>query len=401
MTAKSQRKPTAPAVGFLTPGRAQQAQLRNSLCDPIVNRRFAVILTILTVTAAVFGQTAEKTPKQEAATILERSSRKLASIARLQVPEDLLWDIHGPAQYQSPRDLEDPTKLLFDESTTGEGIYPTGPEPLTVTLNFVARRAIKSMQVLYDGDWPTQGIPTIPIYAVSTRGDTVRVGLLPQMPQEPGKRPVVQQAQWLEETGRAGHEWTRLRIIFPPELSGLGITEIRIHAHDGALRRIAVAANDLSKNPELICTGILSQLAIALRVRRAKKPKKTQIEEVVAEYSDLIAHLSGVSMDLEMTHTGRGDEPGQMEVKLQNTSDQSLIAPAIRLQLPPGWRAAPARLQLEEVEAGQTVLRTVTLWSNGKPGQAPEAYLVGAWNEEPFFLISRCVRADGAVEEQS
>ncbi|MFP3904690.1 MAG: hypothetical protein ACLFWB_10660, partial [Armatimonadota bacterium] len=182
----------------------------------------------------------------------------------------------------------------------------------------------------------------------------------------------------------------------PPKL---GVTEIRMEAYDAALRRIATASHTLSKQPEQITTGIISQLAIALRVRRAKEQKKERIERIVSEYSALISDLSGVQMSLKTAPPEDRDEPGTLKVRLQNSSDQPLLSAAIRLQLPPGCRAAPARLQLEEVAAGETVSLPVKLWLTD-PSQALEAYLVGAWDDQPFFLIARNDGADEGASDQ-
>ncbi|MFO7946955.1 MAG: hypothetical protein R6V19_09075 [Armatimonadota bacterium] len=363
------------------------------------------ILRLLTIAVLAFaacgasGQVPVNHSLEQAAQMLDCSSRELAKISRLQLPEDVHCDIQGASSYKSPRALDSPGDLLFDGKTTDQGIFAAPQETLTINLNLVARRKITYLQVLYSGRWDEPGVPEIPIFAVSTQGDTVQVGLLPALVDEPEKMPVVQQAKWLEDTGRAGHEWTRLRLVIPSLPPELGVAEIRMEAYDAALRRIATASHTLAKQPEQITAGIISQLAIALRVRRAREQKKRRIERIVSEYSALVSDLSGVQMILETAPADDEDEAGELTITLQNTSEQPLLSAAIRLQLPPGCRAAPARLQVEEVAPGETVCLPVKLWLTD-PGQSPGAYLVGAWDDQPFFLIARSGGADKAASEQ-
>ncbi len=385
---------------FSCPCRQQAGRLRKDNRETIVNTlRLLTIAVLAFAVSGVFGQVPVNHSLEQAAQMLDRSSRELAKISRLQLPEDVHCDLKGASSYKSPEALDSPQELVFDGKTRDQGIFVALEETLTINLNLVARRRITYLQVVYSGTWDEPGIPEIAIYAVSTQGDTVQVGLLPALVDEPEKMPVVQQARWLEDTGRAGHEWTRLRLVIPSLPPELGVAEIRMEAYDAALRRIATASHTLAKQPEQITVGILSQLAIALRVRRAKEQKKQRIEQIVSEYSRLISDLSGVQMSLKTAPPEDRDEPGTLKVRLQNSSDQPLLSAAIRLQLPPGCRAAPARLQVEEVAPGETVYLPVKLWMTD-PSQALDAYLVGAWDDQPFFLIARSGGADEAASEQ-
>ncbi|MFP3905348.1 MAG: hypothetical protein ACLFWB_13975, partial [Armatimonadota bacterium] len=160
--------------------------------------RLPIIVALAVLACGAPGQIRVDPVLEQAANMLDRSSRELAKTSRLQLPEDISCDIQGASSYKSPRTLESPVDLLFDGTVTDQGIFVAPEDALTINLNLVARRKISYFQVVYSGSWDEPGIPEIALSAVSTQGDTVQVGLLPALVDEPEKMPVVQQARWLE-----------------------------------------------------------------------------------------------------------------------------------------------------------------------------------------------------------
>ena len=361
------------------------------------------LVCCLSAAAADLAQEAQPTdaaqPQQPApAEMIAEISREMGKIAGLDPATDIACDIKGSARYLSDEPLARPQQLLFDKLLTGQGIFLEPGEPLTIKLEFPTGHRIQCIQLLYAGQWQDPGVPEVTIAAIGKGGTATEVGRLPAITQQPAHHPFVQQVNFADDTESAGQEWRRLVLAIPQLPTGLGLVEMRIIGYDAGLRRIAGAAHQIAQQPENISPGVLSQIAASLRARRLRGDKKASQTEAVERLSALISQLSGISVELSVPKALDSDQSVAAHVNIHNESQHILDQAVVKLQLPPGWRAAPARLVINQLAGGESILLPVTVYP--APGSERElsAYLYGAYNGEPLFVLA-VIRTDGTEEK--
>jgi len=224
------------------------------------------------------------------------------------------------------------------------------------------------------------------------------VGRLPAISQQPAREPFVQQVNFADDTESAGQEWRRLSLAIPQLPPGLGLVEMRVIGYDAGLRRIAGTARQIAQQPESISPGVLSQIAASLRARRLGGDKKASQTEAVERLSALISQLSGISVELSVPKALDSDQSVAAQLNIHNESQHILEQAVVRLRLPPGWRAAPARLVIEQLPGGESILLPVTVYPAAGSDRELSAYLYGAYNGQPLFVLA-VISRDGTEEK--
>jgi len=361
------------------------------------------VVCCLSASAADLTQEAQPTnpaqPQQPAPVeVIAEISREMAKMARLDPAADIACDIKGSARYLSDEPLGRPQQLLFDKVLTGQGIFLEPGEPLTIKLEFPTRHRIQCIQLLYAGQWQDPGVPEVTIAAIGKGGTATEVGRLPAITQQPAHEPFVQQVNFRDDTGSTGQEWRRLSLAIPQLPTGLGLVEMRVIGYDAGLRRIAGTAHQIAQQPENISPGVLSQIAASLRARRLRGDKKASQTEAVERLSALISQLSGISVELSVPKALDSDQSVAASIDVHNDSQHILEQAVVKLRLPPGWRAAPARLVIEQLGGGESIFLPVTIYPAAGSERELSAYLYGAYNGEPLFVLA-VTRMDGAEEK--
>ncbi len=332
------------------------------------------------------------------ADIIAEISREMAKMARLDPAADIACDIKGSARYLSDEPLDRPQQLLFDKVLTGQGIFLEPGEPLIITLEFPTRHRIQCIQLLYAGQWQDPGVPEVAIAAIGKAGTATEVGRLPAISQQPAREPFIQQVNFADDTESAGQEWRRLSLAIPQLPTGLGLVEMRVIGYDAGLRRIAGTAHQIAQQPENISPGMLSQIAASLRARRLRGDKQASQTKAVARLSALISRLSGISVELSVPKALDSDQSVAAQLNIHNESQHILEQAVVRLRLPPGWRAAPARLVIEQLPGGESILLPVTVYPAAGSDRELSAYLYGAYNGQPLFVLA-VISTDGSGEQ--
>jgi len=328
--------------------------------------------------------------------IIAHISREMAKMARLDPAGDIACDIEGSARYLSDQPLGRPQQLLFDKLLTGQGIFLEAGRPLTINLQFPTRHRLQSLQLLYAGQWQQPGVPEVTITALD-RGDTAaEVGRLPAITWQPAHQPFVQQLNFADDPESEEPGWRRLSLVIEQLPAGLGIVEMRVIGYDAGLRRIAGVAHQLAQQPDAISPGVLSQIAASLHSRRLGEGKKASQTEAVEQLTALISQLSGISVELRVAKTLDSDEAVAAQVKITNESPHGLQQAVVKLRLPPGWRAAPARLVIEQLGGGESTFLPVTIYPAAGSERELSAYMYGIYDGQPLFVLA-AIKAE-AVE---
>ncbi len=323
--------------------------------------------------------------------ILAEVGRTLARLAKLDPGTDIACDIEGPARYLSDVPLERPQEMLFDRALAGQGIFLQDGSALTIKLEFPSRQRIRTIQLLYVGEWATPGVPEVAVVVSRKRGEAIDAGALPAITQPPQRAPYIQQFNFPDGAGSDAGGWRRVALTIAGLPPGLGLVEMRVIGYDAGLRRIAETINEVSGIPEAITAGNVSQIAATVRSRRLAAEKRSVQAEVVERLSALVSRLTGVSVELIIpANTAGSEKPVVAQIAVHNGSERPVEQAIVKLRLPPGWRAAPARVEVEELPGGESVYLPVTFYPVAGSEQLPTGYLYGAHDGEPLFLTAIC-----------
>ncbi len=336
------------------------------------------------------AEVAEASPAQ----ILAEVGSTLARLAKLDPGTDIACDIEGPAHYLSDVPLDRPQQMLFDRALTEQGIFLQDGSPLTIKLEFPSPHCIQTIQLLYVGEWTAPGVPEVPVGASLKRAETTQLGALPAIAQPPPGAPYLQQLNFPNDAQSEKSSWRRLTLSIPSLPPGLGLVEMRVIGYDAGLRRIAATVNQVAGIPEAITAGNVSQIAAAVRSRRLAAEKRNVQAETVERLSALVSRLTAVSIELVIPANSAAAEQSLVaQIAIHNGSERPVEQAIVKLTLPPGWRAAPARIEVEVLPGGQSACLPVTFYPLAGSDQLPAGYLYGAHDGQPLFLMATCTIA--------
>jgi len=347
--------------------------------------------------AGADGLAKEQVAEASPAEILAEVGRALARLAKLDPGADIACDIEGPTRYLSDVPLERPQQMLFDRALAGQGIFLQDGAALTIKLEFPSAQRIQTIQLLYVGEWAAPGVPEVAVVASRRRAETTQLGAFPAIAQQPPSAPYIQQFNFPNDARSPNSSWRRLALSIPSLPPALGLVEMRVIGYDTGLRRIAATVNQVAGIPEAITAGNVSQIGAAVRSRRLAAEKKSVQADIVERLSALVSRLTAISVELVMpANTTGADHSVVAQIVVHNGSERPVEQAIVKLRLPPGWRAAPARIEIETLPGGQSVYLPVTFYPVADSEQLPAGYLYGAHGGEPLFLTATC--RTGSIE---
>jgi hypothetical protein len=343
------------------------------------------------------GSLSEAEKSSSTGQILEQIGRQLGQMARLDSTIDIACDIDGPARYVSADLLQRPQEILFDGVVSGQGIFTDGGEPLSIRLTFATGQRIQCVQLTYSGVWSEPGIPQVPVLLHTPAGDSRQVGVIPPIATPTPTGLYTQQIVFSEDAQQEESGWRRLLLTINDLPASLGLVEVRVIGHDAALRSLATVANQLARQPELAGPGMLSQMAAAVRARRVAGEKRHLRHELLHSLSALIGEMSEMSVTLYIPAGDNSTDTIEARIEVSNCSPHPLEQAVVRLEVPAGWGVAPARMVVDTLPAGESIFLGATLHPGDASQQQLFAYMYGAHNGEPLFLLAEVKAEDDAV----
>jgi hypothetical protein len=324
------------------------------------------------------------------AATLEQVGQAMTRLSRLDPACDVRCSIQGASRYLSDKDLPQPEALLFDKKTTGQGIFAAPETPITIDLEFVSRQRMQCIQLLYAGKWGASGIPGVAVASIEKDNELEVVGTMAAISTEPAEQPVIQQINFPNGNGNKAGQWRKLQLTIAGLPAEFGIVELRLIGYDEGVRGIGTALNQIARDPAAISVGNVSNIAVAVRSRRLAPAKRAAQLEAVHSLSRVISLLSGVFLELLIDTPAEGEEPAVGRFRIDNSSQKTLDRSILKLRLPAGWRAAPARHEVGEIIAGQCFFIPTSIYP-AQTDELPTACLYGGYNGEPLFLMADIV----------
>lgn len=271
-----------------------------------------------------------------------------------------------------------PERVLCDGWVGYQGlIWPAG-EPVEITLDLNSPHRLQAVQVHY-GWGEAYGAPACAIEGRDAEGNWHPLAALPEL--APGG------ADHSARTAiGAAEEYQFIRLRYPALTQKLWVQEIVVSGLDGAMLRAAERFELLAANPNPDDFGVVSQLALALRVRRMLGHDRTLQERALQALTAFCSLASGVEVSVQVAEVMAADVATPAWLVVSNRSHEAFREGHIKLRLPPGWRAAPSKFDLT-VYAGKTVKLPLDLFA--PPGPAQLSLLVtGVVGANPLFLSS-------------
>ena len=323
------------------------------------------------------------------ARVFSTISRHLISMARLDPATDIACDIEGQSRYVSVEALEWPQQLLFDGAVSDDqGIFTQAGEPLGIRLPFRTGQHVQCIQLVYAGVWRAPGIPEVPIVLQTPAGESHPVGALPPISTPPPSQPYTQQIVFPEDITDGQTDWRRLLLTISGLPDSLGLVEVRVIGYAATLRSLAGVAHQLAAQPEIGDVGTLSQIAAAVRARRLAGEKSDLQHQILRQLTAIITDISQVSVMLKILPERADADAFDAQIEVRNSSPHALEQAVVRLQVPAGWGVAQARMVIEPLTAGESIFLPVTVHPVQDSQQELSAYMYGAHNDEPLFLLA-------------
>lgn len=314
----------------------------------------------------------------------------VTKLSRLDPATDVLCTIDGASRYVATPPPDRPQSLLFDKQTAGQGIFGLPDTPLTIGMEFVSRQRIQCIQLLYAGLWASPGVPPVQVAVIEDETEARVVGTMAAVSAIPAAQPIIQQVNFPDGNGNRDGQWRRVRLTIPGLPPDLGLVEIRVIGYDEGLRGIGTALNQIARDPAAISVGNISNIAVAVRSRRLSAAKSLEQHDAVCKLSRVVSLLSGVLFELLIDTPAKGEQPAEGRLRIDNASNKPLDASIIKLRLPPGWRAAPAKHELSPVAAGQCIFLPTSIYP-AATSELPTVCLYGGYEGEPLFLMADTV----------
>lgn len=314
-------------------------------------------------------------PGKELQADLRQAAELLRQAAPLDMTEEASYTSNRPAQFiqdGQPRTAR-PERVLCDGWTAYQGlIWPAG-EPVQITLDLNSPHRLEALRVSY-GRGAAYAVPECTVEGRDKESQWQKLAGLPAPAAQ--QNPAVSRA----DLGGPG-EYQFVRLSYPALTKPLWVQEITFSGQDGALLRAADRFDLLAQNPRREDFGLVSQLALALRVRRMLGHDRTLQERCLQTLSAFESVASGVQVRLELGGPLLAGVATPAYLVATNHAAVAFREGSFKLRLPPGWRAAPSKLDLA-VPAGQTVrnelalipvagTETVSLLGTGVVGEQP------------------------------
>jgi hypothetical protein len=240
--------------------------------------------------------------------------------------------------------------VLCDGWTTNQGLVWEAGEALTVNLDLNSLHRLQGLRVWY-GLGEGHEAPAATLEGRDREGEWCKLGTL-------AVGSSGEAAPILDITDEG--EYQLLRLVYPALGKRLWIKEIAVRGRDAALMRAAQRFRTLAAEEDFDDFGVVSQLAIALRVRRMLGHDKALQEQALTHLSDFCSVAGGVEVAVELPEEAPAVGSVEAQLVLMNRGTEAWREGAVKLKLPPGWSAAPGKVELT-LAAGQTARRPLTL----------------------------------------
>lgn len=312
--------------------------------------RYLLLLIILSVSPALSAST----PRQQALLGAAEAIQHAVPLALAEIS----YQASRPATFLAgdPPAASHAGDVLCDGSQGNQGlIWPAG-EPLTIDLDLNSPHRLRRLQVDYGcGDGYEAAEATVE--ALDRQGEWQKLGALvagqAASSASAGAPPALLAC---EDKG----EYQRLRLVYPELKQRLWLTEIEVAGDDAALLRAAERFRTLAADPAFADFGLVSQLAMALRVRRMVGDDRALQERALTKLADFCSLASGITVKVELPQEAPPTGAVAAQVVVGNRGGKTLEEGSIKLKLPPGWSAAPGKFELS-LAPRQTVRLPVTL----------------------------------------
>ncbi|MEN6401386.1 MAG: NEW3 domain-containing protein [Armatimonadia bacterium] len=243
------------------------------------------------------------------------------------------------------------SRILSDGWWSYQGLIWQPGEPLEINLDLNSGHRLQWLRVHY-GFTEAYEAPQAVIEGRDREGNWIELGKVPAAAGTGTISPLVEL--------NPSTEYQLLRLKYPALKKMLWIKEIELVGTDGALERAAQRFEALAAQREAPDPALLSQLTIALRVRRMVGSDKTLQERALDYLAEVTAVASGVRAVLDLPPDAPAEGSVAAQIIVTNSGRNNLRDGNVKLKLPPGWSAAPGKFDLT-VPAGQTVRLPVNL----------------------------------------
>lgn len=243
------------------------------------------------------------------------------------------------------------SRILCDGWWSYQGLIWQPGEPLEIDLDLNSGHRLQWLRVHY-GFTEAYEAPEAVIEGRDREGNWAELGKVPAAAGTGTISPLVEL--------KPDAEYQLLRLKYPALKKMLWIKEIELAGTDGALERAAQRFEALAGQRGAPDAALLSQLTIALRVRRMVGSDKTLQERALDYLAEVTAVASGVRAALDLPPDAPAEGPVAAQIIVTNSGRIPLRDGNIKLKLPPGWSAAPGKFDVT-VPAGQTVRLPVNL----------------------------------------
>lgn len=337
--------------------------------------RLVQAVLLIALTAAGISAD-ENTPP--ATRYLQEAAQVLTRAAVLRPHEDITLHAEPPAALVrgTPEQTARPDRILFLAEEGEQGLIWDAAEALTVTLDLSALHHLGELAITFDN---APGF-TVPGASVEASSDGESWSPVARLAPYRASDLVVTRTVNMA----ANDEYQFIRLRFTPMDSRLCIRHIAVEATDGTLMRLAEGLAGMARQDTPPTVGTVSQLAMMLRVRRATATRRDLQEEALNLMGRYCLAAAGISMQFQLPEQLVATIPLRTVLVFANNSPLPLTRGSVKLRLPPGWRAAPSRVDIEAAP-GQSVESELYLYA--EPGTTDLTLVTtGSYGEQPFFV---------------
>jgi len=265
--------------------------------------------------------------------------------------------------------------ILCDGWKTDQGLIFAAHEPLTLSLDLNSPHRLQWVRVHY-GLGEGYAAPEATVEGIDRAGTWHRLGALAATTDTAWPAALVD----VQDAG----EYQRLRLVYPELQQRLWLKEIELEGRDGALTRAAERFRTLAAGQGCGDFGVVSQLAMVLRVRRMLGHDRTLQERALTSLADFCSVTSGISARVELPPEAPRSGPAKAQLVASNRGEHRLQEGSVKLKLPPGWSAAPGKFEVN-LRAGETVRLPVTLNRSSEGGRLT-LLITGVLDGTPLFM---------------
>ncbi len=266
--------------------------------------------------------------------------------------------------------------ILCDGWKTQQGLLWDAGAPLTLTLDVNSPHQLQWLRVHY-GLKEGFAAPAARVEGLERTGEWKKLGILPATQKE--------EKPWAEWTFSGAEEYQRIRLVYPSLTQKLWIKEIEMAGRDGALVRHQERFRTLAAQEGFADFGLVSQLALALRVRRMMGADRNLQERALTALADFCRLTSGIQLWMELSKSDAPEKAVRGELIISNEGPYSLQEGNVKLRLPPGWSAAPGKWEGIQLGPGETTRLPVVLTRAPEGGRLIYLF-TGMLDGTPLFM---------------